>query len=126
MLGSWAGSGDGLQPVARQEVRRFEGGGICPEQLDHRGAGGLWSERLAEPARVLLLGLAAASSVGADRRPAKIGQRGDPWQYRGEGDAQFGAICLILGVGGDQALRGLGAGVSAAERRAGYRGTAAA
>jgi hypothetical protein len=90
--------------------------GVTGDQIDDRLAGLLRGERLAQLLEVLLLGLASASRVRPDRRPTEAGQRRDPRQHRGEGDAQPGAVRLVLGVGGDEALGGLGAGVPAAER----------
>jgi hypothetical protein len=60
-----------LEPGACQKVGGFEVRGVCVNQLDHGGAGGLWGERLAELPGVLLLGLAAASSVRLDRRAGR-------------------------------------------------------
>jgi hypothetical protein len=71
VLVGWDGSGELLEPGACQKVSRFEGRGVCPYQLENGGAGGLWGERVAELPGVLLLGLAAASSVRLDRRAGR-------------------------------------------------------
>jgi hypothetical protein len=60
--------------------------------------------------------MAGASRVRLDRRPAEFGQGRDARQQRGEGDVKTGALGLVLGVRGDEALGGLGAGVATAER----------
>ena len=91
-------------------------GASVPYEFDQCGAGDLRGERLAERLEVFLLGLAAAGGVGADRRPAEVGERREPGQHRGEGDLESGAVGLVLGVGGDEPLGRLGAGVPAAQR----------
>src|SRR5437588_6817152 len=104
-----------LQPGAVQKVGWSDGGGLRSHQFQQGGAGKRWRERLAHRLEVLLFGLSVASRVGLDRRPPEFGQRRDPGENRGEGDAQTGPVCLVMGVGGDEALRRFGAGVSAAE-----------
>jgi hypothetical protein len=115
-LVTWAGSGQLLQPGAGQLISGGDAGGICPYQLDQSSAGDLGGERRAPVLEELLHGQAGANRVGPDRWPADVGLRRDVGAHRGEGDVQAGALCLVLGVSRDEALRGLGAGVPATER----------
>lgn len=103
-----------MQPVPAQEVAGRNAGGIGAYQLDHGGAGNLRGERLAELAKVLLLGLAAASRVGTDRRGTEFGERREPRQHGRKRDAQTSTFCLVLRIARDEALGGLGAGVPTA------------
>ena len=111
------GSGKLLQPDAGQPVLGGDGGGICLHQLDHCGAGDLRGDQRALLLEELVQRLAGASRVRLDGRLADAGLRQARWgSAAGEGDVQTVARCLVLGVPRDEALCGLGARVSTAER----------
>ncbi|MGH3180650.1 MAG: hypothetical protein ACRDOE_01870, partial [Streptosporangiaceae bacterium] len=69
VLVTWAESGELLQPRAGQRVTGGGGGGICPHQSDHSGAGDLWGERLAHLLEVLLLELPDLLTLTSSERP---------------------------------------------------------
>jgi hypothetical protein len=90
-------------------------GSACAE-FDQGGTGGFGGEWVAELVDVLVFGLTSASCVGLYGGPAQVGQRCQAGQHGREGEIQTDALCFVVGVGGDEALSGLRAGVAAAER----------
>src|SRR5581483_2812848 len=95
-------------------------------KLDDGMAGGLRGEELEGlPPEELVHGQARLRGVRLDRRRADPRLRREPGQHRREGDAETGAVRLLLGVAGDEALRRLGSRVAAAEWRSVQRGAAA-
>ena len=114
-----SGSAERLQPGAGQQVVGGEGVGVGPHELDEAAPATSGVSGSAERSGVLLLGLAVASRVGPDGGPAEVGERASvAGSTAVKRDAQTGALGLVLGVGRDEALRGLGAGVATAQRRA--------
>src|SRR4051794_15693338 len=96
-----------LQSGVSEQVGRRDAGGVGPYQLDDGGAGQLRGDRRIELPEIVVEALVLAGSVGADRRPADGRLGGELGQDGGEGDAQSGALRLLLCVRRDEALRGL-------------------
>ena len=112
-----AGSANLVQPSPVQHISGGHTVGICLCHLDKRRPGNLRAEhRERLSAEEILYREAGATSVRLHCRPADAGRRCELGQHRGEANTQTGARRLVLGVAGDEALSGLGAGVPAAER----------